>query len=130
MTNILQPDEIISEVRVKVPEGRTAFMKYGRRHANTPSIVSVAVNINFDDGAVEFARIVLNAVAPYPLRAEKAEEYLVGKPLDSQVIQEVGEIAMDECSPFTDPIASEWYRRKMVPVILGRTIEKISEEDV
>jgi len=127
MTNILQPEEIISEVKVKVPDGKTAFMKYGRRHANTPSIVSVAVNIKFDHGAVAFARIVLNAVGPYPLRSENAEQYLVGKPLDSQVIQEVGEIAVDECSPFTDPIASEWYRRKMVPVILGRTLEKISE---
>ena len=127
MTNILSPIEIISEVKVKVPVGKTAFMKYGRRHANTPSIVAVSVNINFEDGAVAFARIVLNAVGPYPLRAENAEQYLVGKPLDCQVIQDVGEIAMDECSPFTDSIASEWYRRKMVPVILGRTLEKISE---
>jgi CO/xanthine dehydrogenase FAD-binding subunit len=127
MTNDLQPEEIIRDIRVKVPEGKTAFTKYGRRHANTPSIVTVAVNVEYDTGAVKTARIALNAVGPYPFRAVKTEEFLVGKSLDGQVIQEAGEIVVDECNPFTDSIASEWYRRKMVPVILGRTLEKIGK---
>jgi len=125
MTNILEPDEIIKEIRVQVPKGRAAFTKFGRRHANTPSIVTVAVNLKYDAEAVKSARIALNAVGPYPFRAEKAEAFLVGKLLDGQVIKEAGEIAVGECTPFTDPIASEWYRRKMVPVILGRTLEKV-----
>jgi CO/xanthine dehydrogenase FAD-binding subunit len=127
MTNVLQPEEIIKEIRVQIPEGTAAFMKYGRRHANTPSIVTVAVNFEFEGNLVSKARIALNAVGPYPFRAEKAEEFLVGKTLDDQVIQEAGEIAVGECTPFTDPIASEWYRRKMIPVILGRTLGKFGK---
>ena len=127
MTNILQPEEIIKEIRVQIPEGTAAFMKYGRRHANTPSIVTIAVNFDFDGDSVSKARIALNAVGPYPFRAEQAEDFLVGKTLDNRVIQEAGEIAVSECTPFTDPIASEWYRRKMIPVILVRTLEKIGK---
>ena len=127
MTNILQPEEIIKEIRVQIPEGTAAFMKYGRRHANTPSIVTVAVNFDFDGDSISKARIALNAVGPYPFRAKKAEEFLVGKTFDDRIIQEAGEIAVGECTPFTDPIASEWYRRKMIPVILGRTLEKIGK---
>lgn len=127
MANVLQPAEIIKDIRVQIPEGTAIFMKYGRRHANTPSIVTVAVNIEFDDDSVSKARIVMNAVGPYPFRAEKTEKFLIGKTLDDQVIQEAGEIAVGECTPFTDPIASEWYRRKMIPVILGRTLEKMGK---
>lgn len=127
MTNVLQPEEIIKEIRVQIPEGTAEFMKYGRRHANSPSIVTIAVNIEFDGNSISKARIALNAVGPYPLRAEKAEEFLVGNTLDDQVIQEAGEIAVGECTPFTDPIASEWYRGKMIPVILGRTLEKFGK---
>jgi CO/xanthine dehydrogenase FAD-binding subunit len=29
---------------------------------------------------------------------------------------------MQECEPFTDPIASEWYRRKMTGVIVKRAL--------
>jgi CO/xanthine dehydrogenase FAD-binding subunit len=127
MTNILQPEEIIKEIRLQIPEGTAAFMKYGRRHANTPSIVTIAVNFDFDGDSVSKARIALNAVGPYPFRAEQAEDFLVGKTLDNRVIQEAGEIAVSECTPFTDPIASEWYRRKMIPVILVRTLEKLGK---
>ncbi len=127
MTNILHPEEIIKEIRVQIPEGTAAFMKYGRRHANSPSIVTIAVNFDFDGDSVSKARIALNAVGPYPLRAEQAEDFLVGKTLDNRIIQEAGEIAVSECTPFTDPIASEWYRRKMIPVILVRTLEKIGK---
>ena len=46
---------------------------------------------------------------------------------DEEVITATGEIALDECSPFTDAIASEWYRRKMVPVVLGRALQSVRE---
>jgi len=127
LTNSMAPGEIIKEVRVPFPEGKTAFTKYGRRHANTPSIVAIAANLGYQSEKVSKARIALNAVGPYPLRAVMTEDYLLGKSLTEQVIQEAGEIAAGECSPFTDAIASEWYRRKMVPVILGRTLEQIGD---
>jgi xanthine dehydrogenase small subunit len=126
MTNVLQPGEIIKEFRMKLPKGKTAFTKYGRRQKNTPSIVTVALNVEFDDGEITKARIALNAVGPHPIRAEKAEQYLVGKSLAGDVITKTADLATSECEPFTDPIASEWYRRKMVPVILGRTLEEIA----
>ena len=125
MTNVLNHEEIIKEIQVPIPAGTTAFSKFGRRHSNTPSVVAIAVNFEFDAEVITKARIALNGVGPYPFRAEKAEEFLIGKSLEKQSIEEAGEIAATECSPFTDPIASEWYRRKMVPVILGRTLDKI-----
>jgi CO/xanthine dehydrogenase FAD-binding subunit len=126
MMNALLPGEIVTEIRIPNNSGQSAYLKYGRRHENTPSIVTVAVNLTFKEEIVEEARIALNAVGPTPFRAKTAEEYLVGKSLDGQTIQKTADLVIEECEPFTDAIASEWYRRKMIPVIVKRTLKKIS----
>ena len=125
MSSVLQPGEIVAELRIPIPKGRSVYEKFGRRGANTPAIVSVAANLRIEDNLVQEARLALNAVGPYPLRAFKAEEYLIQKPLNGETIHEVARLAVEECEPFTDPIASEWYRRKMIPVIVKRSLEKI-----
>lgn len=126
MTNVLLPDEIVTEISIPNPRGRSAYTKFGRRQANTPSIVTVAANLVFDGETVSEARIGLNAVGPYPFRAIKAEKLLIGKALDDQSIGNAAEMAAEESEPFTDAIASEWYRRKMVPVIVKRTLKRIT----
>ena len=125
LTNRMFPGEILSEVILPIPKGSSAFIKYGRRHTNTPSIVAVAINIVFEGGMVEEARVALNAVGPHPFRAKSVEAYLQGKVLNEEVALEAAELATTEIEPFTDPIASEWYRRKMVPVIVKRALERL-----
>jgi CO/xanthine dehydrogenase FAD-binding subunit len=125
MTNVLLPGEIVTELRIATPRGHTSYEKFGRRGANTPSIVTVAAKLVIEDNLVQESRLALNGVGPHPLRAMKAEEFLVGNRLDLENIQKAAEIAVDECEPFTDPIASEWFRQKMIPVIIKRCLEKI-----
>jgi carbon-monoxide dehydrogenase medium subunit len=125
MMNALLPGEIVTEVHIPIPRGQSVYQKYGRRQANTPSIVTVAVNLVFDADTVQEAKIALNAVGPFPFRARKAEEFLVGNSWNDQSIRTAAELAVEESEPFTDPIASEWYRRKMIPLIVKRTLEKI-----
>jgi CO/xanthine dehydrogenase FAD-binding subunit len=126
MTNVLLPGEIIKEFRIPLTAGRTSYLKYGRKGANTPSIVTVAVNFGFSSGSIEQAKIALGAVGPYPFRAVKAEESLIGKSLTGENIQEAAELAVSQSEPFTDPIASAWYREKMIPIILRRCLENIA----
>ena len=125
MTNTMIPGEILSEVILPIPQGSSAFIKFGRRHTKTPSIVAVAINIVFEGDMVEEARVALNAVGPHPFRAKRVEAYLQGKALKEEVALEAAELATTEIEPFTDPIASEWYRRKMVPVIVKRALERL-----
>lgn len=125
MQNASRPGEILTEIFLPKPKGKTAFTKFGRRHANTPTIVTVAANLTLQNGRINAARIVLNGVGPHPFRAKRAEAALVGEVLGEKVIQEAANLAGEECQPFTDSIASEWYRRKMTPVIVSRTLEKL-----
>lgn len=129
MANVLQPDELLAEVQAPVPQGETAFIKFGRKSANTPAVVTVAAQIKFDGDLVQAAHIALNAVGPHPMRARNAEESLLGSPLDNSAISAAATAAAEECQPYTDAVASEWYRRKMVEVYVSRVLKKIAGKE-
>jgi len=126
MTNALQPGELLAEIQVPIPKGRTAYIKYGRKHANTPAVVTVAAHVVLDGERVQVARIALNAAGSHPIRATNAEAALVGSTLDESAVAAAAAAAAAECEPFTDALASEWYRRKMVGVYVGRTLAQIA----
>lgn len=129
LSNVLGDGELLVEIQVPIPLGETAYIKYGRKQAHTPSIVTVAVQITRDGAQVEQARIALNGVGPHPIRARKAEEALSGSMLDKQDIVSAAQIAAEECEPFTDAVASEWYRRKMVRVYVQRALNQLAGEE-
>jgi CO/xanthine dehydrogenase FAD-binding subunit len=118
------PDELVVAIRVPRPTGQSAYLRYGRRHANTPSVVAVAVRVvTTPDGTVGDARIALGAAGPHALRARQAEAALIGNPLDDAHIASAAMAAQAECDPPTDALASAWYRRRMVGVYVRRALE-------
>jgi CO/xanthine dehydrogenase FAD-binding subunit len=121
------PQELLTDVSFARPAGQTAYLKLGRRKANTPSVVTVAVRLMIDAaGTCSMARIALGAAGPRAMRASAAESALVGQYLDAPAIDRAAAAAMAECNPFTDALATEWYRRKMVGVFVRRALERAS----
>jgi CO/xanthine dehydrogenase FAD-binding subunit len=127
MRTVLEPGELVVEIEVPRPRGMTTVVKHGRLHANTPAIVGVAVRIVKENGRVREARISLNGVGPHPKRARNAEAAVIGSALDAAAIAAAGNAAAQECEPFTDPIASEWYRRKMTGVFVRRALIQVAQ---
>jgi CO/xanthine dehydrogenase FAD-binding subunit len=125
MTNALAPDELLVEITVPTTARDTAFLKLGRKHSNTPAVVTVAVALERRDGRVGAARIALGAAGPHPIRATSAEAVLTGAVLDAAVIERAATAAAADCQPFTDGIATEWYRRRMVRVFVQRALETL-----
>ena len=126
MTTELAADELLVEISVPVRSEPTAYLKLGRRHANTPAVVSVAVRLEWHAERVADARIALGAAGPHPIRAHGAERLLVGTGLDSDTIAAAAAAAARECEPFTDGIATDWYRRRMVSLFVGRALEQVA----
>jgi CO/xanthine dehydrogenase FAD-binding subunit len=126
MTNTLAADELLAEIQVPVAAGQSAYVKYGRRHANTPAVVTVAAFVMRNGDTVQEARIALNAVGPHPLRASQAEAALTGSTLNQETIAAAAAAAAAECEAFTDAVASDWYRRKMVQVYVGRALAQLA----
>ncbi len=107
-------------------DGQTAYLRYGRRQANTPAVVAVAARVVIGaQGTVVEARIALGAAGPHPLRARQAEAALAGRPLDASSIAATAAAAQAECDPPTDALATSWYRRRMVGVYVRRALESL-----
>ena len=126
MTTSLTDDELVTALSVPLPSGSTAYTKFGRKQGNTPAVVTVAVRLTWDADRIVDARIALGAVGPHPIRARAAERALLGTTLDPDARAAAATAATAECEPFTDAIATDWYRRRMVGVVVARTLEKLA----
>ena len=115
------PGEVVTAVRLAVPAPGTWFYhKAMRRRLNSAAIVAVAAVVETTGGLVTSARIALGGVAPRPVRAVSAETVLIGRPLESGVLEEAGRAARADIAPFDDAYASAWYRDRVLPVHLSR----------
>ena len=126
MTNVMAADELLTAIAVPLREGEVSFVKFGRKASNTPAVVTVALRIVRDGSKVTRARIALGAAGPHPLRALRAESIVTGATLDEKTIAEAAEAAAAESEPFTDGIASEWYRRRMVGLFVKRALSELA----
>ena len=119
---VLQPGEMILEVRVPISKGKTVFLKLGRRKAMSLSVVNAAVRLDMKGNQCREARIALGSVAPTPLRCPKAEEMLQGKGMDQAIIAACAAEAMAASSPIDDQRASAWYRKKAGVALVARAL--------
>lgn len=100
-----------------------AYHKHAIRGDTDISIVCVGVRIGLDaDGTVNKARIALGAVAPTCIRMPMVEDYLVGKKLTEDVIEQAARMAEENIKPISDQRASAEYRKEMVYVNLKHMI--------
>ena len=126
LTTRLAADELVTSIVVPLEAGRTAFLKFGRKAANTPSVVTVAVHATMDGETVTAARIALGAAGPYPMRMTRAETAVTGTRLDETAVTAAATAATEDCDPITDAIASDWYRRRMVGVFVRRALSELA----
>jgi FAD binding domain in molybdopterin dehydrogenase len=62
-TTALQPDEILTEIRLPVWQGGHAFVEYARIHANFAAVAAAAL-VTLDGGQIQRAAVALTGVAP------------------------------------------------------------------
>jgi xanthine dehydrogenase YagS FAD-binding subunit len=95
---VLAADEIVKEIQVPAPPAgaKSSFLKFAIRKSIDFPIVNCAVMVG--GGA---ARICLNAVAPKPYRATKAEAAIAGKPINESNAAAAGAAAVEDARPLT-----------------------------
>lgn len=123
----LGDDEILTDISFPaLSEGAgSAYFKLALRRAQAISIVNAAAVIRWDGEVVSSASIALGAVAPTIIHAADAENYLVGKRLSPEVIEQAGRLAMTAAAPITDIRGSDNYRRNMVKVCVERCLDPL-----
>ncbi|HEX2965328.1 MAG TPA: FAD binding domain-containing protein [Syntrophorhabdaceae bacterium] len=119
-SNILEHDELIREIVVPKPEKGT-IQKYEKFTLRKPidfGIVSVASVVTMNQETCRDARIVLGAVAPEPLRARAAEEFLKGKTIDEKTAFEAGKLALQ----YAQPLHKNEYKIRIAETLVKRVL--------
>ncbi len=125
-------DEILSEVILDpMPGWRSTYWKLRRRGSIDFPILSVAAAICADEGGIiERARIVLGAVSSLPLLSTEATEFLIGKKLSDEVIEETGRIMARLAKPRGNTDLTPIWRKKMVPSFVHHALRELRGDDV
>jgi CO/xanthine dehydrogenase FAD-binding subunit len=124
---VIEPGEVIREVRVPRLDGPQQFLKVGTRNA---MVISSVVCGLADDRAGGSVRLGLGSVAPRPLRATAAEEFIAGAndwdamtaPADA--VTRFGELAREAATPISDQRGTAEFRRHAVQVVATRALKR------
>ncbi|MBY0362097.1 MAG: FAD binding domain-containing protein, partial [Phreatobacter sp.] len=115
---------LVTAVQFAAPQNAAdfRFRKVSRVKPKGLAVLSMAAHLPMSGGRVNGARIAYGAMGPVPMRAKAVERALEGKALDTAAITAARAAAAEGIRPVTDAIASEWYRREVLPVHLARLL--------
>ncbi len=100
-SDMLDPDEIVTEIEIPVPEAdEMHYDKFRLRNSVDFAMVSLASLIKAENGIIENASLVLGGVAPIPMKRRAAEEFLIGKRPTEENAETAADIALEGAHPF------------------------------
>ncbi|RMD96665.1 MAG: xanthine dehydrogenase family protein subunit M [Calditrichaeota bacterium] len=125
----LKPGEVITRITVPVTSkgSGAAYEKFPHPAARF-AIVGVAANVSVDgQGNCTSARIGVTGAASFAFRAKKAEQALVGKPLNAQTIHDATRDIADPADLMGDMFASAEYRAHLCSVLAEKALTRAAE---
>ena len=120
LSKTLQPGEIVTEVRIPKMPGAVdqRFHKFTLRKPVDFALASVASVVVSEDGICRDVRIALGAAGPGPVRASRAEEALIGKPINEANAAEAADAAMAGARP----LSKNGYKIEIIKTLIKRAL--------
>ena len=125
----LEPDEVLTEIRFKIPPARTgtAYMKLENK-ASHYALTGSATMITLDAaGICTAASVAITGASTKTVRASAVEAALVGKKLDEATVAAAAQHAADGLELVEDIHGSKAYRAQMTMVMTRRAILQAAE---
>ena len=120
----MQPDEILTQIRIPIPAAGSgwSYTKFKRKTGDFAT-AATAVLLQMKGSTVAQVSIALTNVAPTPLKARAAEQYLVGKPVDEATLNEAARLAMQPCAPTACLRGDAGYKTAMAGEMTRRALQ-------
>jgi 4-hydroxybenzoyl-CoA reductase subunit beta len=124
--NILDAREFVQELRIPTPpkDSGGAYLRLSQREAIDFPIIGAASQLSLADGKCKDIRIALTAVASGPARVKEAEEVLLGNAVTDNLVEKAAEAAQEKIRPMPHMGISAVYKRKMVRVLVKRSLQQ------
>jgi xanthine dehydrogenase small subunit len=116
----LQPDEIITRVRIPIVRDTLKLYKVSRRKDLDISAFTAAIRLSLDADRITRATIAYGGVAPTVIRLPRTEGFLTGKSATLDTFEQAGRIARAEIKPISDVRGSADYRLQLAENILAK----------
>ena len=121
-TTALQPNEILTEIRIPKHTDWAAHYEKLNRVAQAWSIVAVAATVALEGGVIRQASVALTNMASVPVRAHGVEAALIGQEASPEAIRSAAEHAAEGTSPNSDGNADADYRSHLAKVLTRRAV--------
>jgi len=120
---VLSPQELVVAVEIPTPGtmAKGVYLKLKEREAFDFAVVSVAVSLSLKNNFVDQARIVFGGLAPFPLRAAKAEATLKAKRVKDAI-----PAACKECTDGAEPLSHNDYKVDAAKGILEEALVSLA----
>jgi xanthine dehydrogenase FAD-binding subunit len=124
----LQPGELLTHFTFSMlPDGaKSAFIKLGRRNAQTISRMTVAAYGRQDsDGNIDHIHFAPGATTPRTMRLTGVEDLLLGQRLDDKLLANAGKKASDEMIKITGRRWSTPYKEPVLATLTERVLRLV-----
>ncbi len=120
----IPPGALLAHILVPAPANRrSCYRRLTVRGGGEYAVASAALSVDLDeDGVVQAARLAFGSVEERPRLFVEAARTLVGDRLDEARGREAGELAAAACEPRDGLDAPAWYRRAVLPVLVGDAV--------
>jgi carbon-monoxide dehydrogenase medium subunit len=130
LTTVLQPGELIAQVRIPAAAART-----GRAYEKCPhpasrfAIAGIAAALTLDAaGKIASARVAITGVGPKASRASGVEKALLGKAPDAAAIEAAAAHATDGIEVRDDLVGSADYKKHLAKAFAIRALTRAASE--
>jgi CO/xanthine dehydrogenase FAD-binding subunit len=123
-------DEILTEIRLKT-DGCSTYWKLRRRGAFDFPVLGVGAAARLSlDGTVEEARVALGAVASRPFLVDRAADFLKGKKLTDEVIEEASRLVASRAKPMDNADLDLYWRKDVTADFTGYALRELRGDDM
>jgi xanthine dehydrogenase small subunit len=114
------PEEFLEKIYFELPDSNSKFNfeKVSKRTHLDIASVNTAMKLTLRDTKITKANVSAGGVAPVPLFLSKVSEFLSGKLVSFDIIEEAIQIAQTEISPISDSRGSEEYKRLLLSQLI------------
>jgi carbon-monoxide dehydrogenase medium subunit len=131
-TNVLQPGELLVEIRLPASQPRSGshYQRFIPRNEMDIAVVGVGAWLQLDDKnqTITAARIGLGAVGPTPIVAHAAAAAIIGQPPSDATWKLAADAARGEISPITDMRGTIEFRTHVTGVLVERVLRHMADK--
>ena len=115
-----QPGEIIEKISFALPakDELFHFEKVSKRTCLDIASVNSAIRVKIKDDTIISAGLSAGGVGPIPLYLSRSSEFLTGKKVSVELVNELIAIVQSEISPISDARGSESYKKFLLSQLI------------